>query len=323
MSRYERQIILPELGEVGQHKLEYAHVVVVGAGGLGVPVLQYLAGAGAGYITIIDPDLVSENNLHRQVIYQEDQIGAPKADCAAKILHGMNSNISIKSFKERIAPDNVAPLLEHADIVLDCADSFAASYILSDYCFAHKIPFVSASALGLSGYVGAFCGGAPSLRAVFPELPNQAASCASAGVMGPVVGTIGSLQAQMALAIIAELSPSPLGQFLQVDLKTYRTSSFDFSKAPEPARDLLTFMSQDQLTARDYVVELRADDETEHAITAHAKRITIDDFQRGYDCPKDSNQRAVFVCRSGLRAHRAAKHLRTYWDGEIALIATG
>ena len=146
MSRYARQIILPEVGEVGQTTLQNAHVLVVGAGGLGVPVLQYLVGAGVGQITLVDGDIVDESNLHRQTLYGQSWIGIPKAEAAQKILKNLNPECTVTPAITFLDPINVHRFINGVDIVLDCADSFAASYILSDTCLAQNIPLISASA---------------------------------------------------------------------------------------------------------------------------------------------------------------------------------
>ena len=322
MNRYARQTILPEVGDTGQARLTNAHILVVGAGGLGVPVLQYLVGAGVGQITIVDPDEVSLSNLHRQTLYGEQYIGQSKAETAAKILRQLNSDIQITPHYMSLDPSNVIELLDGVTIALDCADSFAVSYILSDQCFDQNIPLISASALALSGYVGGFCGGAPSLRALFPDLPDVAGNCTSAGVLGPVVGTIGSLQAQMALSHLLNIEPSPLGQLVRFDAKTFRFSSFRFDKAPEPDTSVLKFIAPSALCANDYVIELRELSETLEPIRADAVRVHIDQYDPHNLKPHDV-QRAVFVCKSGLRAHRAASKLQQIWHGEIVLVAAG
>ncbi|MBL4597772.1 MAG: HesA/MoeB/ThiF family protein [Rhizobiaceae bacterium] len=212
--RYARQEILPEIGAAGQAQLQSSHAVIVGAGGLGCPALQYLVAAGLGRITIVDGDTISLTNLHRQTLYREDQTGALKADIAVETLRRLNSDCALKSVPHALTPANAEALLADANIILDCADSFAVSYILSDVCEEKCLPLISASALEFNGYVGGFCGGSPSLRAVFPDLPERAATCATAGVLGPVVGTIGAMQAQMAIAQILGLKHAPLGQLV-------------------------------------------------------------------------------------------------------------
>ncbi|MDD9728002.1 HesA/MoeB/ThiF family protein [Roseovarius sp. SK2] len=322
MNRYARQTCLPGMGEAGQAALEAAHVLVVGAGGLGAPVLQYLAGAGVGRLTLVDGDTVSLTNLHRQTLFRETDIDRPKVEAAAGTLRRLNTDCNIDTVFAPLDPVNVSDLVAQATLVLDCADSFAVSYILSDTCLAAGVPLISASVLGVSGYAGGFCGTAPSLRAIFPDLPDRAASCATAGVMGPVVGMIGAAQAQMALACLTGQVPSPLGQVVTVDMQTYRSSSFRFDAAPEPVADL-RFIAADQITASDLVVELRPPDESPAPVCPHARRIGLEAFRNGPGLTPPVGVRTVFACRSGLRAWQAATHLRRNWTGEIALVAAG
>ncbi|WP_306129113.1 HesA/MoeB/ThiF family protein [Roseovarius sp. MMSF_3350] len=322
MNRYARQTCLPAMGEPGQAAIRNAHVLVVGAGGLAAPALQYLVGAGIGRLTLVDGDFVSLSNLHRQTLFREADIDCPKVEAAAETLRALNADCTIESVVAPLDPANAPKLVAHSTLVLDCADSFAVSYILSDACLAAGVPLISASVLGVAGYTGGFCGTAPSLRAVFPDLPDRAASCATAGVMGPVVGMIGAAQAQMALACLTGQSPSPLGQVLTIDMQTYRSSSFRFDAAPEPAADL-RFIAASQITASDLVVDLRAADEAPVPISSHARRIGLDAFRNGPGLMPPDGARAVFACRSGLRAWQAATHLRQSWTGEIALVAAG
>lgn len=319
MTRYYRQTILPEIGAEGQARIAAAHVLVIGAGGLGVPVLQYLAGAGVGHITLVDPDRVEETNLHRQPIYGRD-IGQPKAKAAAAFLQGLNPGVRVTPRVEWLTPADAPALVASADLVLDCADSFAASYTLSDTCLPAQKPLISASVLGLAGYVGGFCGGAPSLRAVFPDLPDTLATCATAGVLGPVVGMFGTLQAQMALAVLTGLTPSPLGQLVRHDMAGFRSSSFRFDAAPEPEHRPHRFIAKSDLTPTDLVVDLRPKAEAPVPAAPHALRLPPEAI--GPNSPRPApGQRAVFACRTGLRAWRAADRLRAHWPGDIALLA--
>ena len=320
MTRYTRQTLLPELGADGQAAFAAAHALVVGAGGLGAPVLQYLVAAGVGRITLVDGDTVSLSNLHRQTLFREGDVGQPKADTAAQNLRGLNSDVTLTPVTEPLTPRNAPELVAAADIVLDCADSFAASYTLSDICLAQGKPLITASVLGRAGYVGGFCGTAPSLRAVFPDLPDRAATCVTAGVMGPVVGMIGAAQAQMALAQLAGMQPSPLGQMISFDMVSYRTSSFRFDAAPEPTGDIIPFIAVTDIAATDTVIDLRGVDEAPETVTPDAARLTVADIPATRPEPAS---RAVLVCKSGLRAWQAASHMRGYWDGPITLIAMG
>jgi molybdopterin/thiamine biosynthesis adenylyltransferase/rhodanese-related sulfurtransferase len=316
-----RQTCLPDVGDAGQALIRVARVLVVGVGGLAAPVLQYLVGAGVGRLTLVDGDIVALSNLHRQTLFREADVGKAKASIAAKTLRALNGDCVITPYAGLLDPSNVSALVAQSTLVLDCADNFATSYMLSDTCKTLAVPLISASVLEFGGYVGGFCATAPSLRAVFPDLPDRAATCATAGIMGPVVGMIGAAQAQMALGCLIGQTPSPLGQLLRFDMQGLRSSGFRFDTAPEPAADL-TFIAVSDIAPSDFVVELRDTEEAATPVTPDARRLTVAQFAEQQPRPAP-NQRAVFACRSGLRAWQAATQLRSYWDGDIELIAMG
>ena len=314
--RYARQMVLPEVGAAGQARLAAARLLVVGAGGLGSPVLMTLAGAGVGRLTILDHDRVEESNLHRQPLYRMADLGRLKAEAAAEALLAANPRITVEALPRRLAVAEAPDLVAAHDLVLDCADSLAVTYVLSDACRDLGRPLVSASVLGLSGYVGAFCGGAPSYRAVFPDMPSTVGSCAANGVLGSAVAVLGSLQAHMALQLLLGLEPGPLGRLVSVDLATLAFGGFDFHGAAEPAGPAIAFVARDDLMPGDLIVELRGEAEAPEPVTPCAIR-------RGPDALDDlpSARRIVFCCATGVRAHRAARRLAARDAGEVAVLA--
>ena len=205
---YHRQMNLPELGVVGQERLRQAKVLVVGAGGLGVPVLTSLAAAGVGEITIVDHDIVDASNLHRQTLYRADQVGAAKALCARQFLRGLNPFITVNSLVTRLDGSNVMELTRSHDLVMDCSDNFETKFLLQDAChLAGKALFqASIHRFDASQHVYIPGRGMPCLRCVWPTTPEAhcVATCAEAGVLGAAVGTIGSLQALEAIRYILD-----------------------------------------------------------------------------------------------------------------------
>lgn len=322
LGRYARQIVMPEIGPEGQARLTHTRILVVGAGGLGCPVSSYLVGAGIGRLLLVDPDRVEESNLHRQPLYRMGDVGRLKVEAAREALAAYNPGVEVEALALRLAPDNVTELVARADIVVDAADSFAATYVLSDACREAGKPMVSASIVGTAGYAGAFCGGGPSYRAVFPEMPARAADCATAGVLGPAVATLGLLQAQMALLLALGLAPSPLGRVISFDARRLGFGGFSFAGAPEPLAGSFPFIAPSQLSVGDIVVELRGVEEAPVPAAPGAIRLTVDEIDR-LSLDDAEGRRVVLCCRSGIRAARAAGRLAARGADDLALMALG
>ena len=217
VERYSRQLVLPEWSEAAQLALREANVLVVGAGALGSPVASYLAGAGVGRLGIVDHDAVELSNLHRQTLHFTPDLGVPKAESAAAKLRFLNPEIVVEPYQAHFAP----AMLEGADLVVDCSDSFDTRYEVNLACCAARIPLVEGGVVGLSGLVMSIRPGESACyRCAFPAPPppGAAPTCAEAGVLGPAAGVIGSLQALEALKLLAGLDGALLDAFLQVDL---------------------------------------------------------------------------------------------------------
>ena len=318
MNRYDRQIAVSAFGVSGQGKMAAARALVVGAGGLAGPVLQYLVGAGLGHICLIDPDIVTASNLHRQTLFRVGDLGLPKVMVAANHMADLNSDCKITPITNQLTPDNVDAYTTDVDLVIDCADNFAASYTLSDSCLG-RLPFIHGSVVGMAGYVGGFCGGSPGLRAVFPNLPHRFGNCNEDGVLGPIVGVIGSLQAQFALSVIIGQSPSPLGQMVTYDAGVNRFSGFRFDGAADPDA-YPQFISPSQVQRGDFVIDLRDASEAP-LVTSNAIRTNLDAIVS--ELPLADAGRVVLCCQSGQRAWIAAEKLSEFWSGPILLIAAG
>ena len=220
MNKYHRQTLLPEIGEEGQKKLMQARVLIVGVGGLGCPIALYLAIAGVGRLGLIDDDVVSVSNLHRQVLYDKADIGQPKAECAAHHLHQKNSDIELIAYPMRLTEENAETLIRDYDIVIDGCDNHATRYLISDVCHRLKRPYVYAAIGAFQGQVGILCYGhdAPTYRTLFPDKEAMISMEAGKGVIGTTPAVVGSIAANETLKLIAGYGKALLGQLLIIDL---------------------------------------------------------------------------------------------------------
>jgi rhodanese-related sulfurtransferase len=278
--------------------------------------------AGIGRLLVVDHDRVEESNLHRQPLYRMSDLGQPKVLAARGALQSLNPATRIDALQERLTAANAPRIVAAADVVIDAGDSFAVTYVLSDACQRASRPLVSASVLGLSGYVGAFCGGAPSYRAVFPEMPRQAGSCNESGVLGSAVGVMGTLQAHMALALLLKWQPSVLGQLLSVDFRSLRIGGFAFHEAHEPSGDAIAFIAPGDVAPTDLVIDLRSPEEAPASPFPAAVRIGVEALEHA-DMTFPGDSRIVLCCRTGVRAWRAARALQRQGHHNVALIALG
>ena len=242
IERYARHLVLREVGGPGQQKLKAARVLVIGAGGLGAPLLLYLAAAGVGTIGIVDDDTVSLSNLQRQVVFETPDLGAGKAETAAARLERLNPHVAVKTHTARFTAENAAGLLAGYDVVADGSDNFATRYAVSDACFHAGKPLVT-------GAVGIFDGTIttlrpfgtgpdgmpnPTYRCLFPEAPpaGTVPTCAEAGVLGALTGTIGSLMALEVIREIVGFGEGLVGRLLLIDTRAMRFETLRYAWDP-------------------------------------------------------------------------------------------
>jgi molybdopterin/thiamine biosynthesis adenylyltransferase len=232
IARYKRHLLVKEIGGQGQQRLKASSVLIVGAGGLGVPLVMYLAAAGVGKIGIIDHDRISVDNLQRQVAYQTSDIGALKAEKAAALCGNLNPHVAVEAMPFRLTPDNALSIISQFDAVADGSDNFATRYLVNDACYFARKPLVFAALGQLDGYLATFRAydfdqqgqPLPSYRCVFPEAPpaGSVANCEEAGVLGPVAGVVGTLQATEVVKELLGIGESLAGKLLIYDALSAR-----------------------------------------------------------------------------------------------------
>jgi adenylyltransferase/sulfurtransferase len=227
---------LPEVGTAGQARIDAASVLVIGAGGLGVPVLQYLAAAGVGKLVVVDGDTVEASNLHRQPLYDIDDIGKPKAEVAAHRLRRLNPSITIEAVPEPANAANVDALVAAADVVVECTDNFRSKFLVNDAAVRAGKPAVFASVYQYEGQLQVYRPSpeVPCLRCLWPNAPKDGlvGNCAQAGVLGPVPGTLGALQAMETLKLILGLAEESPDSLLVLDLLTLTTRKMRAKRNP-------------------------------------------------------------------------------------------
>jgi adenylyltransferase/sulfurtransferase len=240
LERYARHIVLREVGGVGQARLKAGRVLVVGAGGLGSPVLLYLAAAGVGTIGIVDDDRVSLSNLQRQIAHATAGIGRLKTESAAERIRAINPNVEMRAHPERLTPENALEIISQYDVIADGSDNFATRFLINDACFLAKRTLVSAAVTEFDGQLATFKAHDrthpyPCYRCLVPEAPppGTAPSCSETGVLGAAAGVMGSLQALEVIKEIAQVGESLAGRLLIYDALT--TNFRKVRLAPDPA----------------------------------------------------------------------------------------
>ena len=234
--RYSRHVLLDEIGIEGQQRLLASHALVIGAGGLGSPVLLFLGSAGVGRITVVDPDTVDATNLQRQIVHSLATVGAPKAESAAARIASLNPDVAVRALVQRADAALLDELVPQADVVLDCSDNFATRHAVNAACVRHGRPLVSGAAIGFDGQVSVYDtrqAGAPCYACLFPPAAaHQDVACATMGVFAPLVGLIGSVQAAEALKLLVGTGEPLAGRLLMLDARSMRWDEVALARQP-------------------------------------------------------------------------------------------
>ena len=234
--RYSRHILLDEIGIEGQRRLLAGHALVIGAGGLGSPVLMYLATAGVGTITLVDHDTVDLTNLQRQIAHTLARVGQPKVGSAAQTVAAINPEVRVVALQERADAARLLELVAAADVVIDCSDNFATRHAVNAACVAHAKPLVSGAAIGLDGQISVYDSRdaqAPCYACVFPpEAAFEETRCSTMGVFAPLVGIIGTMQAAEALKLLAGVGTSLAGRLQMLDARNMEWTEIRVARNP-------------------------------------------------------------------------------------------
>jgi sulfur-carrier protein adenylyltransferase/sulfurtransferase len=339
ISRYQKHLFLPEIGQIGQEKLKAAKVLVVGAGGLGCPVLQYLAAAGIGTLGIIDGDKVELSNLQRQVIYTINDIRLPKANSAAKHLNETNNLIDYQVFEEFLSDKNAETIIAKFDIIVDCTDNFTVRYLINDSCVKLNKPFVYGAIHKFEGQVAVFNftdkngNLGPTYRCVFPNQPSESEipNCATVGVLGILPGIVGTFQANEVIKMILGIGKVLSGEMLLVDLLENTSTKIKIKRILSDELGLLndaikiekpnlntTHINEisvndlnKRLLAGDDIKLIDVRNEFEFGICGlpNAQLIPLNDIENKVN-QIPTNKQVVLFCHHGMRSAHAIKTLQ-------------
>lgn len=340
LKRYSRQIILPEIGITGQEKLKNAKVLMIGAGGLGCPVLQYLVAAGVGEIGIADDDIVDISNLHRQILYCVDDVGALKAVLAKEKLELLNPHTFITAYPVRFTPGNAEDICGAYDLVIDGSDNFGTRYLVNDTCVTLNKPLVFGSIFKFEGHVSVFnYHDGPDYRDVFPEAPpsDEVPNCAGIGVLGVLPGIIGTYMANEAIKIICGIGETLSGKLMTINALDNSTSIFKIGKQQRhtqftniitmPAtptyeltmNELNTLLNE---SANDiYLVDVRETYEFEDYNIGGINIPLYELKNHIEELPKE--KKLIFCCQTGQRSKMAIQLLKPLYKGEMYSLKNG
>lgn len=340
MQRYGRHLALPGFGVEEQLKLKRARVLVVGAGGLGCPVLLYLAAAGVGTLGIVDDDVIEESNLQRQVLYSSATVGALKTEHARQRLLELNPHLTVEIFSTRLCAQNAETILASFDLVIDGSDNFATRYLINDACVSLDKPFIAASIIRFEGQLSVFNqsfkeGRGPTYRCLFPEPPpaQSVPSCAQAGVLGALAGILGSLQALEALKLLTGIGETLSGRLLCFSGLSGSTSYLKFARDEKLAQETrvlddsrYSLLCKDgcmtaakQMSVKElnekiasgkevHLIDVREAFEREIASLGGDLIPLASLLQKVDQIPRDKE--VVIYCRSGARSDRAVQMLQ-------------
>jgi molybdopterin/thiamine biosynthesis adenylyltransferase/rhodanese-related sulfurtransferase len=332
-NRYSRQLQLPGFGPEAQQNLQDAKVLVIGAGGLGVPVLQYLAGMGIGTLGIVDGDHISLTNLHRQVLYNTEEVSQLKVDVAVRKLSQLNPTIKLQSYPKHLSPENALEIITPYDLVIDATDNFEARYLINDACVLLGKPFVYGALHQFEGQVSVFnYAGGPTYRCLYPTPPSaqEIPDCNTAGVLGVVPGLIGCLQALEAVKVITGVGESIAGSLLMFDFLQQRQYKVKLKANPENQRitslqnsysldsctsipEITTRQLQDWISSNKefLLLDVRQPEETNQGHLPQARLIPLPELRERL-AQISTDKPIVAVCQKGGRSLKAAEQLLAY-----------
>ncbi|MBU2975838.1 HesA/MoeB/ThiF family protein [Zobellia sp. B3R18] len=330
IERYDRQTILKEFGMEAQLKLQSAKVLVVGAGGLGVPVLTYLNAMGVGTLGIVDNDVVSLSNLHRQVLYSESDVKKPKVATAVQKLKDQNSETQIISYETFLTRDNALEIITDYDVVIDASDNFPTRYLVNDACVILNKPFVYGALHSFEGQVSVFnFEGGPTYRCLFPEMPkpNEVPNCDENGVLGIVPGIIGNFQALETVKVITGIGQVLTGKLLLFDGLASAFQKIRFAVNPEnqkihalqesyefncevPMNSITPDAFQKIIEEKEVqLIDVRTPKEFSRNHLSFAQNIPLSELDERHD-EIAYDTKVYVVCQSGVRSRKAVTKLQ-------------